>query len=229
MVAKGNLKMENSISVMIVEDNADYRGAVELALESESDIQLSSQFGTAEVAIRNLLGSADEKLPDVILLDVRLPGASGIESIPAIHAASPDSKILVLTQSDQEADVVRAISDGALGYLLKSATLDELITGIRNVHEEKPTLDPNVAKFIFDSFKQKHASIEDSPLSKRETDVLKLVAKGLVKKEIAVQLGIGYATVDTHIGRIYSKLQVNNAPSAINKAHILKLFPPEEG
>jgi len=220
--------MDRPIRVLIIEDNAEYRGAVELAMESEPDIYICGLFGTAEVAIRNLAETDPSELPDVILLDVRLPGASGIDSIASIRKVTPDSKILILTQSDQEADVVSAISQGAAGYLLKSATLSELVEGIRNVHEGKATLDPNVAKFIFDSFSKKHSSIQDSPLSQRETDVLKLVAKGLVKKEIATQLGISYATVDTHIGRIYGKLQVNNAPSAVNKAHVMNLFKEEE-
>lgn len=219
--------MDHTISVMIVEDSVEYRNAVKLALESENDLQLFSEFGTAEIAIRMIRDDAVTTQPDVVLLDVRLPGMPGLDAIEPILDTWPECKIIVLTQSDSEADVVRAISQGASGYLLKSSTLTELVDGIRKVAQGDAVLDPSVANYILKSFRNQPV---DSPttsiLSDRELEVLTLLAQGLVKKEIANQLSIGYSTVDTHVGRIYNKLNVRNAPSAVNKAHLMNLFAP---
>ncbi len=216
--------MTQPIRVMLVEDNAEYRNVVALAIDSTSDIQLLSQFGTAEVALRTV-GETHAEKPDLILLDIRLPGIDGLDAIPGFLEALPDSKIIVLTQSNQEQDVLKAISAGAAGYLLKSTTLDDLICGIRMVAAGGATLDAGVAKFILETLQTNLPAEQRSGLlSAREMEVLTLLAEGLVKKEIAKQLEIGYSTVDTHVGRIYAKLGVTNAPSAVNRAHRLNLF-----
>lgn len=219
--------MSKKISVVIIEDNAVYRSAVELALGAESDIELIGQFSTAEVALRTMTELSLSPL--VILLDIRLPGMSGLDSIKEIQSHSPNSKIVVLTQSDQEKDVLRAVSLGAVGYLMKSSTLAELVDGIRTVAGGGAILASSIAKFILQSLQSQVPERErESLLSQREMDVLALLAEGLVKKEIAKKLGIGYSTVDTHVGRIYAKLHVKNAPAAVNIAHRLNLFPPTE-
>ena len=218
--------MNQVMRVTLIEDNSDYRTAVQLALEDFADLDLISQFGTSEIAVRTLKESNEEKLPDIILLDLRLPGMDGLDSIPILRSHAPDAKIIVLTQSNQEKDVLRAISLGASGYLLKSATVDELTAGIRTVANGGAALESGVAKLILDSLQTRLPSENDeSLLSKREIEILNLLADGKVKKQIAKELGIGYSTVDTHVGRIYSKLNVNNAPSAINKAHQMRILP----
>lgn len=221
--------MNDSIRVMLVEDNLEYRGVVELALNDEPGIELISQFGTAEIAIRTLKESSRTIVPDLILLDLRLPGMSGLDAISQFRSHAPDSKIVILTQSDQEPDVLRAIAAGAAGYLLKSATLAELTEGIRTVIAGGATLDPGVARFLLTTLKSKLPDEDrDSLLSNRELRVLTLLSEGYVKKEIAKTLQISYSTVDTHVCRLYAKLGVSNAPAAVNKAHRMKLFPPEE-
>ncbi|WP_372808458.1 response regulator [Pontiella sp.] len=217
--------MKPTIRVMLVEDNPEYREVIKLALEDETDIELISQFGTSEIALRSLQELSTRKAPDLVLLDLRLPGMDGLDSLPYFRSALPDAKIIILTQSDDQADVLRAIGRGASGYLLKSATLSQITDGIRSVMKGGAPLDAGVARFIVASLQSKLPNDQVAiDLSPREYEILTLIGDGLVKKEIAEQLNISYSTVDTHVAHIYEKLEVSNAPSAINKAHILGLF-----
>jgi len=225
-----NLPVTKTIRVMLVEDNPDYRSVVELALSDEPDIELISQFGTSEIAIRSLSEADEKNIPDLILLDIRLPGMDGLDAIREFRQSAPNAKIVIFTQSSQEEDVLRAISLGAAGYLLKSTTVGELTDSIRTVAGGGASLDAGVAKFILHTLQTIQTGgsegDESSLLSDRELQILSLLAEGLVKKEIAKKLSISYATVDTHVGRIYQKLDVSNAPSAVNRAHRMRLFPP---
>lgn len=210
---------------MLVEDNKDYREVVSLAIEEETDIEIMAQYGTTEIALRSLQPLSAAR-PDIILLDLRLPGMGGLDSVRYFREYAPESRIIILTQSDQEADVLRAILLGASGYLLKSARVQEIVEGIRLVHRGGATLDPSVAKFLLQNLQSRLPNENlDIGLSDREMEILKLLSEGLVKKQIAQKLSIGYATVDTHVGHIYEKLHVNNAPSAVGKAYKLGLFP----
>lgn len=210
---------------MLVEDNKDYREVVNLAIEEEEDLEILDQYGTTEIALRDLQ-SLEKPRPNIILLDLRLPGMGGLDSIRYFKEYAPKAKIVILTQSDQEADVLRAILLGASGYLLKSARVKEIVDGIRLVHRGGATLDPSVAKFLLQNLQSRLPQENlDIGLSDREMEILKLLSGGLVKKQIAQKLSIGYATVDTHVGHIYEKLHVNNAPSAVGKAYKLGLFP----
>jgi DNA-binding NarL/FixJ family response regulator len=217
--------MNKTINVMLVEDHPEYREVVEMLLKKQSDIKLTSQFGTAERALRSLHDLAERKEPDVILLDLNLPGMSGLEAIPSFLADIPDTKIIVLTQSDMEADVLKAITCGASGYLLKSSTLSQITEGIRTVMRGGASLDSGVARFILDSMRGSAPKpVTENLLSEREMEVLSLLADGCVKKEIAAQLKIGESTVVTHVSHIYEKLNAANAPAAIHKAHKMGLF-----
>ncbi|REJ71222.1 MAG: DNA-binding response regulator [Planctomycetota bacterium] len=152
----------------------------------------------------------------------------GLDAIPQLRASAPDAKIIILTQSDQEADVLKAISLGASGYLLKSATLEQLAESIRTVHSGGASLEGSVAKYILARMQSALAPGGGQQLlSDRECEVLSLIAEGKVKKEIAAQLGISYTTVDTHVSRIYLKLNATNAPAAVNKAHQLQILPTD--
>ena len=220
--------MNTDIQVMLVEDNTEYREVIHLALKRDEQINLTSEFGTAEIALRHLADKSQERKPDIILLDLRLPKMSGLDALPQLMEASPVSKVILLTQSDQESDVLRAISLGASGYLLKSSTISQIKDAIRDVMEGGATLDPSVAKYLMNSFQYRIPKAEiDTLLTGREMEILSLLGEGLVKKQIAEKLSISYPTVDTHVSHIYSKLNVHNAPSAINMAHRLGLFPPE--
>jgi DNA-binding NarL/FixJ family response regulator len=220
--------MKKQINVMLVEDNPEYREGIEIALEAVPDITLSSQFGTAEIALRNLEHAPVKEIPDLVLLDLNLPGLAGVDALPWFKKYSPKTPIIILTQSNREADVLAAISAGASGYLLKSSTRDQIIDAIRLVMQGGAPIDPQVARYILEKLRgEPQKETEESALSEREIEVLTLLGEGLLKKEIANRLSISAHTVDNHIRHIYEKLHVPNAPAAINKAHRLGIFPPK--
>jgi two-component system nitrate/nitrite response regulator NarL len=220
--------MKNKIRVMLVEDHPGYREVITRALKNEKLIELISQFGTAEIALRSLQDRSTRKVPDLILLDLNLPGLSGLEALPYFKQSIPDTKIIILTQSDKDADILNAISLGAKGYLLKSSTANQIRDGIKTVINGGASLDPAVANLILNTISERPRKVPlEKKLSEREMEVLSRLGEGLVKKEIASVLGISITTVADHVRHIYEKLEVQNAPSAVNKAHRLGLFPPE--
>jgi len=222
--------MKNEIKVMLVEDHAGYREVITEALECEEGIRLISQFATAEIALRSLRDATPSVPPDLILLDLNLPGLSGLEALPYFKQTIPNTKIVILTQSDKESDIVQAISLGASGYLLKSANTTQIREAIRTVMAGGSPLDPRIARFILNSYQSRHPKAKpENVLSEREMEILTLLADGLLQKEIADKLYISINTVMTHIRHIYEKLNVPNAPSAINKAYRIGLLPPDDG
>ena len=212
------------IRIMVVEDNVDYRTVIALAIDDATDMKLIGLFGTTEIALRTLETTRESEKPDILLLDLRLPGMSGLDALPLIHAASPATRIIILSQSDAPNDIVRAISSGVSGYLLKSARLKEITEAIRTVSQGGGSLDKNVAKFILEKMTTKELFHIDA-LTERENEILLMLSEGFVKKEIATQLGIGYSTVDTHVSHIYKKLGVSNAPAAVSKAYQSGILP----
>ena len=207
-------------NIMLVEDNPDYRQAVSLALADESWIENMRIFGAAEVALRALQTDQQEPAPGIILLDIGLPGLSGVEVIRDFQSLCPQAQIIMLTQSRDQADVIEAIRQGAAGYLLKSASMDQLIEGIRTVMEGGTPLDPSVARHLIDAISgQRHQVADGIELSPRELEVLRLMGEGMLKKQIADVLKISEHTVAFHVKHVYQKLDVNNSPAAIDKAH----------
>ena len=213
-----------SIRIMIVEDSAEYRRVIAMAIDEQPDMQLLRQFGTTEVALRALSLAAAADQPDILLLDLRLPGMGGLEAIPLFRKAAPAVKIVVLSQSDEPRDIYRAIACGVSGYLLKSATLEEIATGIRMVAAGGASLDIHVARYILYTMRTPQPAA-NLLLTDREGQILELLAEGLVKKEIARRLWISYATVDTHVSHIYAKLNVANAPAAVSQAYERGILP----
>ncbi|HAY99753.1 MAG TPA: DNA-binding response regulator [Opitutae bacterium] len=219
--------MNKHIRIMLVEDHVGYQDTIAIALEQHDHMELDNEFGTAEIALRALQNTAHPKQPDVILLDLNLPGMSGLEALPWIKQYAPNSEVIILTQSDNAADVTRAISEGAAGYLLKSATFTEITEGIETVMEGGATLDPEVARFIINTLRSRpKPTPPEKTLSEREMEVLELIGQGLAKKEIAHQLKISVTTVAYHVQHVYEKLEVPNAPAAVDRAHRLGLFKP---
>ena len=217
--------MKHQIRVMVVEDNPRYREVIALALKEEPDFELDSQFGTSEIALRSLQDKSPHELPDLILLDLRLPGMDGLDALSRFLTTAPKVKIMVLTQSDNEADVLRAISSGAAGYLLKSSTVNQINEGIRTVMDGGSCLDAGVARFILETLRTRLPKQTTEPLlTSRQMEILVLLGEGLQKKEIADRLKISYATVDEHVVHIYERLGVRNAAGAVNQAHLLGLY-----
>ncbi|MFC5051822.1 response regulator [Rubritalea spongiae] len=218
--------MEKLIEIMLVEDSPEYREVIKLAIYKEKDMRLKGVFGAAEVALTKLQNSSPVAQPDIILLDLSLPGISGLEAIHWIREYTPSSKIIILTQSDREADVLYALSHGASGYLMKASTVSQIIEGIRSVIAGHALIDGCLAKYLTKAIQGSTTEVSfDRPLSNRELEILGLLGEGLLKKEIADRLDIGFGTVATHIRHIYEKLQVENAPAAISKAYKGGLFP----
>lgn len=153
----------------------------------------------------------------------------GLEALPHFRKTAPDASVIILTQSDSEADVLRAISLGASGYLLKSASMEEIFSGILSVMEGGASLDAGVAKFIMNTLQAKLPQKEiEVILTERELQTLELLSEGLVKKEMADRLNISVTTVATHVGHIYEKFEVQNAPAAITKAFKRGILPSQE-
>jgi len=219
--------MKDPIYIMLVEDNPGYREVIEFTLADASDLQLDAVCGTAEAALQALQDRP--KKPQIILLDINLPGMSGIEAITQIKALSHDTQIIMLTQSNNEADVVKSIQTGATGYLLKSASIEEITQDTRTVAEGGSSLDASVAKYIVDALHTPASTaVATINLSQRESEILTLLSEGFVKKQIADRLGIGIHTVGDHVKQIYRKLNVPNAPAAVNKAYRSGILKPED-
>ena len=214
--------MKEKIVIMLVEDSAAYRKVIQRALGDEPYVKEILHFGTAEVALRSL-NSRTRVEPDVILLDLSLPGMSGLEAIPLFRETLDDARIIILTQSADEKDVVRAVSEGASGYLLKSSTAIQVKEAIEAVTCGGAALDDRISKYVLEALRDRSAHMPSGApnrdLSEREMETLRLLGEGLSRKEIAERLGVGNTTVVTYLNRIYLKLDVPNAPAAISKAY----------
>lgn len=218
--------MKANISVMLVEDHAGYREVIARALVRDADLKLLSSFATAEIALRTVQDRSLHAAPDVILLDLNLPGMSGLDAIPLFRRHVPESKIIILTQSNTESDILRAIACGASGYLFKSSTVRQIKDGIRTVMEGGASIDPKVAKFLLTSLKDAEPRYHPiKSLSERELEILAMLAEGLLKKEISDRLGISVTTVAYHVKHIFEKLDVVNAPAAVAKGFQSGLLP----
>ena len=211
--------MDDLIQVLLVEDSRSFSRVIELALSEDEMIKGVVSFGSAEAALRSLL-QIEGRGVDIIILDISLPGMSGLEAIPHFQNELREVPILILSQSNEEAVVVEALSLGATGYLLKSSTSEEICNAVRKVVNGGTAFDLGVSKYVIDTLRKQPRKVEqDFQLSKRELETLILMAQGLSRKEIAGELGVSISTVVTHINRIYRKLKVPNAPAAISKGY----------
>ena len=218
--------MKTPIQIILVEDHPEYREVIQMALKNEPDLELTNLFGAAESALQAVQDHKRHN-PDVILLDLHLPNMSGLDAIPWFKEYAPESRIIILSQSEMEADVLQAIRIGASGYLLKSSTVKQIKEAIRDVVRGGFPLDPDIALYILSTLQGKTPEKKlDVPLSNRETEILTMIAEGLVKKEISARLGISLHTVITHVSHIYEKLGAVNAPAAISKAYRSGILPP---
>ena len=211
-------KTENHLQVWVVEDNAAYRDALSLVFRKTPDITCPHQFDRVEDALKAL---AKCNAPDVLLLDVDLPGIDGISAITPIKAAVPDCCIVMLTVFEDHEKVYRAICSGASGYLIKTSSSAQVVEGIRSAAEGGAPLSPVVARAVLGRFVQmmgKPSASESESISDREREVLEWMTQGLTKKEIAARLNLSTHTVSTHLRNIYTKLHVNTRGAAVAKA-----------
>ncbi len=197
------------ISVVLVDDHALVRQGTRAFLDAQPDVKVIAEAGDGKEAV----ALAQAHQPDVILMDLLLPGMDGVDTTRAVKEVSPHSRVLVLTSHHDDAYVFSALRAGALGYLLKTVNAEELVAAVRRAAHGEPTLHPSVAlKLMEDVRDDTQDGLTD--LTPRELEVLKLIAEGLPNAEIAESLGVAEKTVKGHVGNVLSKLQVHDRTQA---------------
>jgi DNA-binding NarL/FixJ family response regulator len=203
-----------AITISIVEDEHSTRQALLKLLEGTSEVRCLSNYRTGEEA---LTGIPIEK-PEIALVDINLPGMSGIECVAGLKAKMPYLRVLMLTTYDDGNVIFDSLRAGASGYLLKKAGYDELIGAIKELHEGGAPMSMRVARQVVNHFHQiQEPASETEKLSKREQEILTLLAKGYLNKEISDELKISMGTVSTHLQHIYEKLHVRSRTEAAAK------------
>jgi DNA-binding NarL/FixJ family response regulator len=209
------------INVWLVEDNETFRNTVARALARVPFLKCSHRYPNAEEALDAL---KEGVVPDVMLLDLELPGINGVEAVARIKALSPSTRVIMLTVIDSQVKIFSALCAGASGYLLKTSPAQKIVEAIQEVHIGGAPMTPQVARSVLDMFARLPKPHQDYGLTAREVEILELMVGGLIKKEIADKLSISYHTVDTHLRNIYTKLHVHTRGGAVAKAVKERLF-----
>ena len=200
--------MSGMPSVVIVDDHGLFRSGVRA--EVEGSLEVLADVGSVEEAIRVILAER----PDVVLLDVHMPGGGGVEVIRRVAEGNPAQRFLALSVSDAAEDVIAVVRAGARGYVTKSISGEELADAVRRVDAGDAVFSPRLAGFVLDAFAGTVAEAEVDPeldqLTNREREVLRLIARGYMYKEIALDLGISARTVEAHVSAVLRKLQLSN-------------------
>jgi two-component system response regulator NreC len=212
------------IHTLIVDDHTLVRSGLRLLLEAEPDVLVDDEAGDAEQAIR----LARLHKPDVVLLDVVMPGRSGLDAAPEILEAAPKARILVLSMQDDPSYVRQAFSAGATGYLLKEAADDELVQAVREVAGGGRYVHPELGARLAAAEAEAKARAEADPLSEREREVLRLLALGHTNQEIAKLLFISIRTAETHRAHVMQKLRVSTRAELVRYALEHGLLEPHE-
>ncbi len=207
------------IRVLIVDDHALFRRGLQMVLAEEADIELVGEASDGAEAVEK----AGQALPDVVLMDIRMPRSSGIEACRAMKELSPSAKIVMLTISDEEEDLFEAIRAGASGYLLKDIPYDEVADVVRAVHGGQSLINPSMAAKLLAEFAvmatrdgtERAEQVPAPRLTEREIEVLKLVARGMNNRDIAKELFISENTVKNHVRNILEKLQIHSRMEAV--------------
>ncbi len=204
------------IRVILIEDDKTIREGYSYLIGRAEGIRMVNSYASFEDAEPYLISD----YPDVILLDIELPGLNGLQAIERIKKKYPSGHIIILTVYDNEENIFKALSSGASGYLTKNSTSSKILDSIREVMSGGGPLSAGIAKMVIHSFRKK----TDSPLTKRETQILECIAEGKSRTSIATELFIDKETVKTHIKNIYNKLDVNSKEGAIRIARQDKLI-----
>ena len=202
------------ITVSIVEDNDQLRGTLARAISRAEGFRCLSQYGNAEDALEGIL----KDRPNVVLMDINLPGMNGVECVRKLKQLAPEILVVMLTVYEDTENIFNALASGASGYLLKRTTSSELLDAIRDVQKGGSPMTAHIARKVVQSFQKAGPSQQATEnLSQREQEVLDCLSQGFLYKEIADKLGISYETVHTYVRRIYEKLQVRTRTEAVAK------------
>jgi DNA-binding NarL/FixJ family response regulator len=232
-VDEGDPGME-PIRVLVVDDHALYRRGLQMVLGVEPDLDVVGEAGDGMEAVERAI----ELVPDIILMDVQMPRSTGIEACREIQEMVPSAKVIMLTASDEEDDLFEAVRAGARGYLLKSVTAQELTDALRAVQGGESLIAPSMASKLLNEFaalsrqsaqQSAEPSLPSVPMTRRETEVLQLVARGMSNAEIAATLFVSENTVKTHVRNVLDKLQMHSRMEAAMYAVRLNLFEAPEG
>ena len=203
-----------SIKVSVVEDDKNLRNAIKDWIASDKRFKIVSEHGNGEEAVEQL----PAKSPDVVLSDINLPGMNGIECVRQLKSRMPKTQFMMLTVYDDTERIFEALSAGATGYLVKRASRNELLTAIGDIHRGESPMSSGIARKVVKSFQRAEpAATPSHTLAPRERQVLELLAKGHLYKEIADQLQLSVPTVNCYIRNIYEKLQVHSRAQAVAK------------
>jgi len=203
-----------SISVSIVEDNDQLRGTLARVLSRSEGFTCLSQYPSAEAALEGL----PKDRPEVVLMDINLPGMNGVECVRRLKQILPEIQVIMLTVYEDTENIFKALAAGAMGYMLKRTPREELLAAIREVRQGGSPMTAHIARKVVQSFQKVAPSAPPTEaLSPREQEVLDYLSQGLLYKEIAEKLSISYETVHTYIRRIYEKLQVRTRTEAVTK------------
>ena len=201
------MKNPKSIRILVVDDHFMVRMGLAASLNAESDMQVVAEVGTGEAA----LDAFRKHRPNLVIMDLRLPGMSGADATATILREFPEARILMLSTHAGEEEVYRSLQAGARGYIVKSAVREELLKAIREVHDGRRYLDPIVAPLLAERLSQRS-------LTARELEVLRMVVKGLGNKEIGAALNIAEVTVKLHVSHVFEKLNVKDRTEAATVA-----------
>jgi DNA-binding NarL/FixJ family response regulator len=204
-----------SISIVIVEDLDEVRNGLKSFLALSDGFAVLDTFKTAEEAVQDI----PKLQPDIVIMDISLPGMNGIECIRQVKNRSPKTQFMMFTVYENDEKVFEALKAGASGYLLKNTGLVQLTESLKELQDGGSPMSANIARKLVSVFREKEINAEQvTALSNRENEILLLLSKGLLYKEIAEKLAIATNTVRQHIHKIYEKLHVQNRTEALNKA-----------
>jgi DNA-binding NarL/FixJ family response regulator len=201
----------SEIRALIVDDHPVTREGLRTALELSDDVAVVGEASSGEEAVDR----AGELTPDVVFMDVRMPGMDGIEATRRILEVAPETKVILITIDESRGAIAQAIQAGVSGYLLKDASADALIDAARNAIEGNAVIHPQLTRTFIEEVRLAEPNQDQTPLSKREREILQKVADGATTKQVASDLGISPHTVKTHLERIFEKLGANDRAQAV--------------